>query len=40
MVELFGYTIDIEGAKPTNSEFIVTIADKLRLEYNTPIRQS
>jgi len=36
MVELFGYTVDIDGAKPTNSEFIVTIADKLRLEYKSP----
>ncbi len=26
MIELFGYTVDIDGAKPTNSEFIVTIA--------------
>ena len=24
--------VDIDKAKPTNSEFIVTIADKLRLE--------
>ena len=38
MVSLFGYTVDIDGAKPTNSEFIVTIADKLRLEYNVPVR--
>lgn len=34
MQELFGYSVDIDKAKPTNSEFIVTIADKLRLEYN------
>ena len=25
---------DIDKAKPTNSEFIVTVADKLRLEFN------
>lgn len=37
MVDLFGYTVDIDGAKPTNSEFIVTIADKLRLEFNQQI---
>lgn len=40
MVELFGYTIDIDGAKPTNSEFIVTIADKLRLEFASPVKNS
>ena len=37
MEELFGYSVDIDKAKPTNSEFIVTIADKLRLEYNRPL---
>ncbi|NLP17798.1 MAG: sporulation transcription factor Spo0A [Firmicutes bacterium] len=29
---LFGYTIDLERGKPTNSEFIAMIADKLRME--------
>ena len=33
MEELFGHSVDIDKAKPTNSEFIVTIADKLRLEF-------
>jgi len=33
MQDIFGYSVDIEKAKPTNSEFIVTVADKLRLEY-------
>jgi len=33
MEEVFGHSVDIDKAKPTNSEFIVTIADKLRLEY-------
>lgn len=28
---LFGYTIDLDRGKPTNSEFIAMIADKLRL---------
>ena len=28
---LFGYTINNEKGKPTNSEFIAMIADKLRL---------
>ncbi|MBR2833422.1 MAG: sporulation transcription factor Spo0A [Bacilli bacterium] len=34
MEELFGYSVDIDKAKPTNSEFIVTIADKLRLDFH------
>lgn len=33
MEKIFGYSIDIDKAKPTNSEFIVTIADKLKLEF-------
>ena len=37
MEDLFGYSVDIDRAKPTNSEFIVTIADKLRLEFNKPL---
>ena len=32
MEEIFGHSVDIDKAKPTNSEFIVTIADKLRLD--------
>lgn len=32
MEDIFGHSIDIDKAKPTNSEFIVTIADKLKLE--------
>lgn len=32
MEEIFGHSVDIDKAKPTNSEFIVTIADKLKLE--------
>lgn len=35
MEEIFGHSVDVDKAKPTNSEFIVTIADKLRLEYFT-----
>ncbi|MBQ9382613.1 MAG: sporulation transcription factor Spo0A [Ruminiclostridium sp.] len=37
--ELFGYTIHTSRGKPTNSEFIALIADKLRLRYfpNLPI---
>ncbi|HEY5583929.1 MAG TPA: sporulation transcription factor Spo0A [Ruminiclostridium sp.] len=30
--KLFGYTVNIGKGKPTNSEFIAMIADKLRLE--------
>ena len=37
MEEIFGYSIDTDKAKPTNTEYIVTIADKLRLEYNKPL---
>lgn len=33
MEEIFGHSVDIDKAKPTNSEFIVTVAEKLRLEY-------
>ncbi len=29
---IFGYTINTNRGKPTNSEFIAMIADKLRLE--------
>lgn len=32
MEDIFGHSVDIDRAKPTNSEFIVTIADKLRLD--------
>ncbi len=31
--DIFGYTISASKAKPTNSEFIAMIADKLRLEH-------
>jgi two-component system response regulator (stage 0 sporulation protein A) len=31
--EMFGYTVSAGKGKPTNSEFIALIADKLRLEY-------
>lgn len=34
MVEIFGNSIDVDKSKPTNSEFVVTIADKLRLDFN------
>lgn len=30
---LFGYTINISKSKPTNSEFIAMVADKLRIEH-------
>ena len=38
MEEIFGHSVDIDKAKPTNSEFVVTIADKLRLEFHKPVR--
>lgn len=31
--DMFGYTVSAGKGKPTNSEFIALIADKLRLEY-------
>lgn len=34
MEELFGHSVDIDKAKPTNSEFIVTLADKLRMDFH------
>lgn len=34
MEEIFGNSVDIDKAKPTNSEFIVTVADRLRLDYH------
>lgn len=33
ITELFGYTINVSKAKPTNSEFIAMVADKLRLDH-------
>jgi len=30
---LFGYTVNISKSKPTNSEFIAMVADKLRIEH-------
>ena len=35
--ELFGYTVSNGKGKPTNSEFIALIADRIRLEYKTQI---
>lgn len=32
---LFGYTINTGKGKPTNSEFIALIADRIRLQYKT-----
>lgn len=32
--ELFGYTVSIGKGKPTNSEFIALITDKIRMNYN------
>ncbi len=38
MEELFGHSVDYDRAKPTNSEFIATVADKLRLDLNSYTR--
>lgn len=35
--ELFGYTVSTGKGKPTNSEFIALISDRIRLEYKTKI---
>ncbi|WP_042317062.1 sporulation transcription factor Spo0A [Desulfofarcimen acetoxidans] len=32
MTKYFGYTINLDRGKPTNSEFIAMVADKLRIE--------
>ena len=34
---LFGYTVHNGKGKPTNSEFVSLIADKIRLEYKMPV---
>ncbi len=31
--EMFGYTVNAGKGKPTNSEFIALVSDKLRLDY-------
>ena len=36
--DLFGYTISNGKGKPTNSEFIALIADKIRLDYKNSFR--
>ena len=38
--EIFGYTVSTKKGKPTNSEFIALIADKIRLEYKGKIKSS
>ncbi|MBD1373001.1 sporulation transcription factor Spo0A [Hazenella sp. IB182357] len=35
--KLFGYTINVSKAKPTNSEFIAMVADKLRIEHQVGV---
>lgn len=34
MEEIFGHSVDYDRAKPTNSEFIATLADRLKLDKN------
>lgn len=36
--ELFGYTVNNGKGKPTNSEFVALIADKIRLEYKQKVQ--
>lgn len=33
IMDIFGYTINVSKSKPTNSEFIAMVADRLRLSY-------
>ena len=33
MEEIFGYSVDVNKSKPTNSEYIMTIVDRLSLTY-------
>ena len=35
--KIFGYTVSVSKSKPTNSEFIAMIADKLRLEHKNKV---
>ena len=35
--ETFGYTVSLGKGKPTNSEFIALVADKIRLKYRKVI---
>ena len=37
MEEIFGYSIDLDKAKPTNREYLITITDKIKLDYHKPI---
>lgn len=37
MDEIFGHSVDFDRAKPTNSEFLATLADKISLEDKTNI---
>jgi two-component system response regulator (stage 0 sporulation protein A) len=38
MDEIFGHSVDFDRAKPTNSEFIATLADKIELDENKFIK--
>ncbi len=38
MEEIFGYSVDIDKTKATNSEYIVTLADKLRIDNHEYIK--
>ena len=37
MDDIFGHSVDFDRAKPTNSEFLATLADKITLETNNTI---
>ena len=37
MDDIFGHSVDFDRAKPTNSEFLATLADKITLETNKTV---
>ncbi len=37
MIEIFGNSIDIEKGKPTNIEYMITITERIKLEYHKPL---
>ena len=38
MDDIFGHSVDFDRAKPTNSEFLATLADKITLDKNVNIK--
>ena len=38
--DIFGYTVDSEKGRPSNSEFIAMVADRVRLEFRKELTKS